>query len=90
MRSVLYNEKVLTWTVGGFLTPDESKQLADKVITMIADYEGTPDEMGRLNRYMGQSHRYTKSQERDIVSMWGIFTHIGRRKARLDKLRRKE
>ncbi len=70
-----YADKVYTWTVGGFLTPDESKLLADKVITMIADYEGTPDEMGRLNRYMGQSHRYTKAQERDIVSMWGVFKY---------------
>ncbi len=70
-----YADKVYTWTVTGFLSPDESKLLADKVITMISDYNGTADEMGRLSRYMGQSHRYTVAQGRDIEGMWGVFKY---------------
>ena len=73
MRSVLYNEKVLKFNVTGFVTPAESRVLADKVIVMLSEYEGRPDEMGTLKRYLDQSHRYTKSQERSIDSMWNVY-----------------
>jgi len=59
----------------GFTTPAESQALADKVIDLISNYNGTQAEMGRLKRYMGQEHRYTKAQGRDIDSMWGRFKH---------------
>ena len=63
----------LSWTVQGFTSPAESKALADKVIRLISEYEGTPDEMERLERYLRQEHRYTKAQEWDIESMWVIY-----------------
>lgn len=73
MRSALYNERAMSWEVFGFVTPDESKILADKVIDMLSHYKGTQDEMGRLKRYLGQEHRYYKAQERDIESMWTMY-----------------
>ncbi len=81
MRSVLYNEKVLKFNVTGFTSPAESKQLADKVIELLENYNGTQDEMGRLKRYLAQPHRYTKSQERDILSVWGVFERRKKKRA---------
>ncbi|KKN77655.1 hypothetical protein LCGC14_0357800 [marine sediment metagenome] len=66
--------QVKKWAVTGFATLAESKKLADKVITMLSEYEGRPDEMGTLKRYLDQEHRYTVAQGREIDSMWQIFT----------------
>ena len=65
--------QVKTWAVTGFATPAESKVLADKVITMLSEYEGTDDEMGTLKRYLNQEHRYYRTQVSEIESMWQIF-----------------
>ncbi len=65
--------QVKTWAVTGFATPAESKVLADKVITMLSDYNGRADEMGTLKRYLDQEHRYYKTQASEIESMWQIF-----------------
>ena len=81
-----YEDRILTWTVEGFLSPSESQQLADKVIELLEDFNGTQDEMGRLKRYLAQKHRYYKSQERDILSIWGIYERR-KKKSQSEKVR---
>lgn len=80
MRSALYNERALTWTVHGFTSPAESQALAGKVIEMISHFKGTRDEIGKLNGYLRQKHRYTIAQENGINALWGLFEAQKRRK----------